>query len=228
MTGSPYRLKADPYSSHSVILRHLPAGQGKKVLDVGAAGGYLAEILTGRGFEVTCVERDPGLAATAAGKCRRVLVADLERELPPLDGPFDAIVCGDILEHLSDPGRILAALTHHLAADGRIIISVPNVAHLWVRLQLLLGRFDYADRGILDRTHVRFFTRQSFLRLLAESKLAVVALIPTPVPLPLLVPERFHGAWLRALHALNALTARCWKSLFAYQFVAVARRGSAP
>ncbi len=93
---------------------------------------------------------------------------------------------------------------------------------------LLLGRFDYADRGILDRTHLRFFTRESFLRLLGESKLAVVALIPTPVPLPLLVPERWHGAGLRTLHALNALAARCWKSLFAYQFVAVARRGSAP
>ena len=53
----------------------------------------------------------------------------------------------------------------------------------------------------------------------------MIALIPTPVPLPLLVPERLHGPWLSALHALNALTARCWKRLFAYQFVAVARRG---
>jgi len=227
VTGSPYRLKADPYSSHSVILRHLPAGAGKKALDVGAAEGYLAEILTARGFEVTCLERDPGLAAAAAGKCRRVVVADLERELPTLDGPFAVIVCGDILEHLSDPARVLASLTQHLGGDGLVIVSVPNVAHLWVRLQVLLGRFEYADRGILDRTHLRFFTRNSLLRLLAESKLEVIALVPTPVPLPLLVPERWHGPWLRALHALNALGARCWQGLFAYQFVAVARRGGA-
>lgn len=225
MTGSPYRLKTDPYSSHSVILRYLPVGVGKRALDVGAADGYLATLLTRRGLEVTCLERDPGLAAAAQGECRRVIVADLERELPPLDGPYDVIVCADILEHLSDPARVLASLLHHLGRDGRVIVSVPNVAHLWVRLQLLLGRFDYADRGILDRTHLRFFTRRSFLRLLAEAKVEVTALIPTPVPLPLLVPERLHGPWLSALHALNAVTARCWMGLFAYQFVAVARRG---
>ncbi len=228
MTGSPYRLKADPYSSHSVILGRLPVGGGKKVLDVGAAEGYLAEVLTRRGFEVTCLERDPGLAAAAAGKCRRVVVADLEREIPPLVGPFDVILCGDVLEHLSDPARVLASLTQHLSGDGIVIASVPNVAHLWVRLELLLGRFEYAERGILDRTHLRFFTRKSFLRLLAESKLRLVELIPIPVPLPLLVPERLHGRWLSALHALNALTARCWHGLFAYQFVAVAGCARAP
>jgi len=228
VTGSPYRLKADPYSSHSVILHHLPAGTGKKALDVGAAEGYLAEILTRRGFEVTCLERDPGLAASAAAHCRRIVVADLERELPPLDGPFDVIVCADVLEHLSDPARVLSCLTQYLRENGLVIVSVPNVAHLWVRLQLLLGRFDYADRGILDRTHLRFFTRRSFLRFLAETKLTLIRLVATPVPLPLLIPERMHGRWLSAVHALNALTARCWQSLFAYQFVAVARRGGAP
>ncbi|MBI4588460.1 MAG: class I SAM-dependent methyltransferase [Candidatus Rokubacteria bacterium] len=224
MTGSPYRLKADPYSSHSVILRFLPDGAGKRLLDVGAAEGYLAELLGRRGFEVTCLERDPGLAAVAAEKCRRVVTADLERELPLLDGPFDVIVYGDVLEHLSDPARVLSSLNQSLKEDGIVIVSVPNVAHLWVRLQLLLGRFDYADRGILDRTHLRFFTRRSFLRFLGDSKLKVIEMIPTPVPLPLLVPERLHGRWLSALHALNALTARCWQGLFAYQFVAVARR----
>ncbi len=228
MTRSPYRLKADPYSSHSVILRHLPLGAGKKVLDVGAADGYLAEILTARGFEVTCVERDAGLAVAAADKCRRVVMADLERGLPPLDGPFDLIVCGDVLEHLTDPGRVLASLNEYLRKDGIIIVSVPNVAHLWMRLQLLFGRFEYAERGILDRTHLRFFTRRTFLRLLAEAKLTPVTLVATPVPFPLLIPERLHGRWLHALHALSALTARCWPGLLAYQFVAVARRGGPP
>lgn len=227
MTGAPYRLKPDPHSSHSVILRHLPEGAGRTLLDVGAAGGYLAEILMRRGFDVTCIERDPGLAVVAADRCRRVVVADLERELPTLDRPFDVIVCADILEHLSDPARVLGSLNQHLAEGGRVIVSVPNVAHLWVRLLLLFGRFDYRDRGILDRTHLRFFTRRSFLELLAQAKLEVVALTATPAPLPLVVPERLHGPWLRALHALNAFVARGWPALFAYQFVAVARRGGA-
>ncbi len=221
-------MKTDPFSSHSVILRYLPAGAGQKVLDVGAADGYLAEALVRRGFHVTCLERDPGLAAAAAGRCSRVLVADLERELPLLDGPFDVIVCGDVLEHLSDPGRVLASLRESLREDGIILVSVPNVAHLWVRLGLLFGRFEYADRGILDRGHLRFFTRRTFLRLLRDAKLVPAKLVATPVPLPLLVPERLHGRWLTALHALNAFAARCWPGPFAYQFVAMARRGGGP
>lgn len=130
----------------------------------------------------------------------------------------------DIIEHLSDPARALASLTQHLTSDGLVVVSVPNVAHLWVRLQLLFGRFEYADRGILDRTHLRFFTRRRLLRLVAECKLEVSALVATPVPLHLLVPERWHGPWLRPLRALSALSARAWKGLFAYQFVALARR----
>lgn len=192
---------------------------------MGAADGFLAERFTERGYEVTCIEGDPGLAALAASKCRAVMVADLDRDNPELEGPFDVIVYGDVLEHLRDPLRVILQLNRHLSPDGVVIVSVPNVAHLWIRLQLLLGRFEYADRGILDRSHLRFFTLASFRRFLAEANLTVMELIPTPVPLPLVVPKRYHGRWLAALQALNAALARAWKTLFAYQFVAVARRG---
>jgi hypothetical protein len=103
------------------------------------------------------------------------------------------------------------------------MVSVPNVAHLWVRLNLLLGRWEYQDRGILDRTHLRFFTRRSFRRLLAEAGLAVESLTVTPVPLPLVVPERLHGRWLDRVHGVSALLARCWPGGLAYQFVGVCR-----
>ena len=98
-----YRLKDDPHSSHSVILSRLGEGRGRKALDVGAADGFLAERLTAQGWSVTALERDPELAARARGRCKEVVVADLESAPPLLHGPFDAIVYGDVLEHLSDP-----------------------------------------------------------------------------------------------------------------------------
>lgn len=225
---SLYRFKGDPYSSHAIILDRLASGPGKRLLDVGSADGFLAQRLTERGYEVTCIERDPGLATLARGKCHAVVVADLDQGAPELDGLFDVIVYGDILEHLKDPRRVVLDLNRYLSPDGTVVASVPNVAHLWVRLQLLLGTFEYADRGILDRTHLRFFTLASFRRFLAEANLSVAELVPAPVPLPLLVPERHHGRWLAVLHAMNAGLARAWKTLFAYQFVAVARRTRSP
>jgi len=220
---SPYRLKDDPHSSHSVILSRLGEGRGRRALDVGAADGFLAERLTAQGWSVTALERDPELAARARGRCKEVVVADLESAPPLLHGPFEAIVYGDVLEHLSDPGAALRALDQTLAPDGSVIVSVPNVAHLWVRLSLLAGRFDYADRGILDRTHLRFFTRRTLLDLLRSAGLSVVELAVTPVPLPLVVPPRWHGRWLSRVHALSAGAARGWPGGLAYQFVAVCR-----
>jgi 2-polyprenyl-3-methyl-5-hydroxy-6-metoxy-1,4-benzoquinol methylase len=219
-----YRLKPDPYSSHSLILSRLGEGRGRKLLDVGAADGFLAERLTAQGWAVTALERDPALAAQAHGRCKTVVVADLEAAPPLLDGPFDAIVYGDVLEHLGDPRAVLLALDRTLATGGTVIVSVPNVAHLWVRLSLLAGRFDYADRGILDRTHLRFFTRRTLVALLGEAGLSVDELRVTPVPLPLVVPPRWHGGWLDGLHAVSARAARLWPGGLAYQFVAVCRR----
>lgn len=219
-----YQFKDDPHSSHSVILARLGDGRGRRALDVGAADGFLSERLTARGFSVTALERDPELAARCRGRCKEVVVADLEAAPPLLSGPFDAIVYGDVLEHLSDPRAVLVALDRHLAPGGIVVVSVPNVAHLWVRLSLLLGRFDYAERGILDRTHLRFFTRRTLRALLREAGLRVEELATTPVPLPLVVPPRWHGRWLDGVHALSAGAARGWPGGLAYQFVAVCRR----
>ncbi|HUO65269.1 MAG TPA: class I SAM-dependent methyltransferase [Terriglobales bacterium] len=227
MSDSVYQLKSDPHSSHALILRRLGDGRGRRALDVGAADGFLAELLTRQGWQVTALERDPEQAAKARGRCHEVIVADLDEAAPRLEGAFDAIVYGDVLEHLSDPLPALVALNRSLAPGGRILVSVPNVAHLWVRLSLLLGRWDYADRGILDRTHVRFFTRRSFTRFLGDAGLEIEELVATPAPLPLVVPTRFHGGVLDAVHGLSAGAARLWKGGLAYQFVAVCRRAAA-
>jgi SAM-dependent methyltransferase len=207
-----------------VILALLAEGRARRLLDVGAAQGYLAQLFTARGFEVTCLEGDPKLAAVASASGLNVIVANLDNCLPALSGPFDVIVCGDVLEHLKDPLVVLRALTAQLAPGGLIVISVPNVAHLWIRWQLLLGRFEYTERGILDRTHLRFFTLASFKSLLWGADLKIIRIMATPVPLPLLVPERYHGRILQAAHGFSAFLVRVWKSLFAYQFVAVTCR----
>jgi len=221
--ASRYTLKGDPYSSHSVVLDWLGEGQGRRLLDVGAADGLLSRLLTERGWKVTGLEADPVAARAGAAHCERMIVADLDAGIPPLHGPFDAIVCADVLEHLRDPQAALAALRRALAADGEVVISIPNVAHLWMRLSLLAGRFEYAERGILDRTHLRFFTRRTLAALVAKAGLRVVRTTSTPVPLYQVVPERWHGRALAAAHALSAGSARLLPRLLAYQFVVLAR-----
>jgi 2-polyprenyl-3-methyl-5-hydroxy-6-metoxy-1,4-benzoquinol methylase len=212
----------DPYSSHSVILARVGDGRGKRLLDVGSAQGVLAQKFTERGFEVTCIEGSQKLASLGRDKCHEMIVADLDKPLPQLNGQFDVIIYGDILEHLRNPMEVFTGFNRSLRPRGLVIVSVPNVAHLWVRLNMLLGRFGYADRGILDRTHLRFFTLSIFKRFLADAGLEWDEIVATPVPLLLLVPKRHQGKWLDALHALNAGLATCWKRMFGYQFVAVA------
>jgi 2-polyprenyl-3-methyl-5-hydroxy-6-metoxy-1,4-benzoquinol methylase len=222
--GARYTLKTDPFSSHSVILGWLAEGRGRRLLDVGAADGLLSRHLTQRGWKVTGIEADAALAAAGSAHCERMLVADLNRGVPPLDGEFDAIVCGDVLEHLADPATALAALLGSLAPGGEIVVSVPNVAHLWIRLSLVAGRFDYAERGILDRTHLRFFTERTLDALLRGAGLTVERRTATPVPLYQVVPPRWHGGLLTAVHALSAAASRALPRVLGYQFVVRARR----
>jgi len=225
VADSPYQSKkSDAYSSHSVILRLAGEGAGRRLLDVGAAHGYLAAALRAQGFQVTGIEADGVLAEEAAKHCDECLLLDLDGPLPKFAEPFDLMIFGDVLEHLRDPGAVLRELAGSLKDDGAVIISLPNVANIYVRVQLLFGRFDYQDRGLLDRTHMRFFTRKTFRQFMSDAGFAVGTLTATPIPLPLVVPQRFQGIVFGVLHAVNAWLARQWQTLFGYQFVAVARK----
>jgi SAM-dependent methyltransferase len=225
--GSPrYTLKADAYSSHSVMLNWLGEGHRRRLLDVGAADGFLSRRLTDQGWRVTAVEADPDLARVGAAACERMIVTDLNRAVPPLDGPFDAIVLGDILEHLAEPLLVLKEVVRLLARNGFVVISVPNVAHLWVRLSLLLGRFEYTDRGILDRGHLRFFTERTLRGLVTAAGLVIVRRAVTPVPLHRVVAPRWHSAGLDAIQAVGACAARALPRLLGYQFVVLAERAT--
>jgi SAM-dependent methyltransferase len=154
-----------------VVARVRPAG--KRVLDVGCAAGAMgAAMLSAGAAEVAGIEVHPPAAALARGRLTAVFGYDLEAmpALPYPDGYFDVITLADVLEHLSDPAAALRHLRRWLADDGRIVCSLPNVRHESVLLPLLLqGRWDYADAGILDRTHLRFFTLESMLQLLRDA-----------------------------------------------------------
>lgn len=231
MSATPprYVLKPDPHSSHSVILRWLGEGRGRRLLDVGAADGIVSRTLTARGWRVTGIEGDPAAAQTGARHCERMITANLNRDIPEVGGPFDAIIYGDILEHLIEPLRVLVELDRALAPGGFVVISVPNIAHLYIRLLLLIGRFDYIDRGILDNSHLRFFTGRSLRALIADAGLSVERFSATPAPLYQILPASWHRPWVAATHAVNAAIARNLPRLLGYQFIVLARpKGGAP
>jgi 2-polyprenyl-3-methyl-5-hydroxy-6-metoxy-1,4-benzoquinol methylase len=163
MTQYDYRIDLDDLNDTHVRQLRL-IGRDRTVLELGCASGAMTEVLRDHGNRVTGVEFDPAAAERAAEFAERVVIADLDQPgaLDELAGQkFDVVLAGDVLEHLRDPQPILAAVAELLTDDGYIVASVPNVAHGSVRLALLEGRWDYADYGLLDRTHLRFFTRTS-------------------------------------------------------------------
>ena len=144
----------------------------RRVLDLGCGTGHTARLLREQGCTVVGVEFDERAAVSAGAWCERVVVCDLDvtSVADVLAGEqFDVVVAGDILEHLRDPEALLRSLVPLLSPDGTVVASVPNVAHGSVRLALVSGRFDYADLGILDRTHLRFFTRDSIEQLFGSA-----------------------------------------------------------
>jgi hypothetical protein len=170
---SPYFLRRDARGAHMRLLDLMPPGE--QVLDVGCASGYLAQLLQERGYRVTGVEPDPDAARQARHYCDVVYEESAERldALPVPPRSFDIVLFGDVLEHLAHPERALAGARGLLKPAGAVVVSVPNIAHASVRLRLLAGRFTYTPDGLLDATHLRFFTRRSIIGLARLSGFAV-------------------------------------------------------
>ena len=160
------------------------------------------------------IEQDPAAAEVAREVCEEVLVGDVETmELPFAPASFDVVLCGDLVEHLRDPGAFLARARPFLVPGGRLVLTTPNVANWAMRLGLLAGRWSYTDRGILDRTHLHLFTRRTLVETLERAGYEVVALDFT-VPVPIVGAPAVE----RAAHAVGRLR----PPLFAYQFVVAA------
>jgi 2-polyprenyl-3-methyl-5-hydroxy-6-metoxy-1,4-benzoquinol methylase len=202
-------LNERPHGGHAKLIALV--GEGKRVLDIGCSSGYLARPLAGRGCTVVGIEQDPVAAEEAREVCVEVLVGDAETlELPFDPASFDVLLCGDLVEHLRDPEGFLGRIRPLLRRDGLLVLTTPNVANWANRLGLLVGRWRYTDRGILDRTHLHLFTQATLVETLVHAGYRVVELDFT-VPVPGVGTEGVE----RAAHAIGRLR----PSLFAYQFV---------
>ncbi|ETA02928.1 methylase [Frankia sp. CcI156] len=155
----------------------IPAG---KALDCGCGAGDNARLLRARGWRVTGVTIDPSERAAATAECDHVELADLNAGLPFVpDGSHQLVLLSHILEHLADPVPLLVEARRALAPGGRVLVALPNVLHYRQRALFLRGRFEYTETGLMDATHLRFYTVNSARRLLEDNGLRIVATATT-------------------------------------------------
>lgn len=190
--------------------------RGSSVLEIGCATGFMTEFLTRElGCSVTALEVDAEAAARAVSRGVDVIVGSIEDPAvrARLQGPYDVVIFSDVLEHLVDPAAALRATVAQLRPGGRVVASIPNVAHWSIRVGLLAGRFRYTEGGILDRGHLRFFTRATIADMFEAAGLApafdCVHMFPAITPLPPGIRRRIASKV---------------PGLFAFQYIIDARR----
>ena len=219
-----YTFKDFEGSSHRILIdligRH--SDGAKTLLDLGAAGGELGDALRKRFRRTIGFEYDVHRIGDLHQRFDQAVIADLEsvRRLPC---NADAIVLADILEHLRDPSSLLACVRQSLTRDGHLFVSVPNIANVTVRLGLLFGIFEYRERGILDSSHLRFYTMRTIKRQIEGAGFRIVAIRGSSVPIRLILPKA-PELLLRIGERLLTIITRIWRGLFAYQIVIVAQR----
>jgi SAM-dependent methyltransferase len=219
-----YPIKKTPYSSHSYARKFV--GSGQEVLDVGCGRGFFAEELKANQNRVS------GVDALTPDDVKSVFElyeqCDLNGGLASLypkfgSVRFDLVLFLDILEHLRAPEALLRDARPLLKPNGRVLVSVPNVANLTVRLMLLFGRFNYTERGILDRTHLRFFTRKTAKRLAEDAGYVVVGEKLSVIPVELVLGLAPSNIVIRLLNSCLALVTKLLPGLFGYQILLTLR-----
>ena len=136
------------------------------------------------------------------------------------------IILADVLEHMPDPAQSLKYLMNLQSNDTRLIISVPNIANISIRLSLLLGNWNYTERGILDKTHLQFFTRKTILQMLAKLNLKVENIWSTPIPLEKVSPFFENSILGRMIYRLLKIATDIFPTVLGYQFVITARKNN--
>lgn len=169
-------------NSAALVLREIK--DGSKVLELGPATGYMTRYMKEQlKCSVYCIEYDPISAELASVYSEKMIVSDLEdisvwtKQLS--DEKFDYILCVDVLEHLRDPHRVLKEVVKFLGEEGTVITSIPNISHNAIIMSLMQGEFKYNELGLLDNTHVKFFTKESIVELLSDAGLEIVKLKAT-------------------------------------------------
>jgi glycosyltransferase involved in cell wall biosynthesis len=211
--NTQYEPKLDYLSPHSAAHQIVPPGA--RVLDLGCAGGYVGAMLRRRrGCRVVGVDKFPLGPGVELDK---FIVHDLNDGFPPIDAAeYDHILLLDVIEHLASPEAFIEQLRSALkfAPETKLLVSTANIGFLVNRLMLLFGQFNYGKRGILDLTHTRLFTFQSFRRLFEQGGFRVVAVRGIPGPFPLALKNK---ALSRFVMRVNEWLIGAAPGLFSYQ-----------
>ncbi len=218
-----YTFKDFEGSSHRILLelirRHRP--RGGTLLDLGAAGGELGSAIRDHFDRTVGFEYNVDCVGDLVGRFDQVVIADLER-VKQLPHGASAIVLADVIEHLRNPAQTLGLVRDALAEDGHAFISVPNIANITVRLGLLFGIFEYRDRGILDHTHLRFYTVRTIRREIETAGFRIEEIRGSSVPVRLIAGRWVPELLLRVGERILTWLTHIWRGLFAYQVILVA------
>ena len=214
------------YSSHAMALKIVEEKRPHHLLDIGCGPGFLAKRCSDMGIEVTGID----MQAPQPGMMRKFRQMNLEENILIPDAMrFDMILLLDVIEHLAEPERFLLDLRNCSeptelgdkteAQTPTLVISTPNIAFAAIRLNLLLGRFNYAERGILDITHKRLFTKRTLVNMLSECGYKVEKFMPVGVPFMAVLGGRTG----KFLNLVGTMMARIWPSMFSFQLMVVCK-----
>lgn len=219
-----YPFKDFAGSSHTILIRLIRrwSPRGGRLLDLGAFGGDLGAAVGDHFGKTIAYEYALENLGLLHGRFESVVITDLESILRIPDRA-DAVVLADVLEHLKQPAPLLRKAAAAATGEGHVFISLPNVANVAIRLSLLLGRFEYGDRGILDRTHIRFYTRKTAREEIDRAGLEIVHEEASTIPIRYVLTP-FPRPFVAAMEALLLVITRFWPTLLGYQFVFVTRR----
>lgn len=215
-----YTLKHSETGSHVQIVSAI--APNSTVLDLGCSSGLLARPLREKNVRVTGVDAGPGerLTKELAEYHQRDLELPLEL---PVERVFEYVVCADVIEHLRNRSQLLRGARRYLKPNGVLIISTPNIALWFYRLSLLVGRFEYGPRGVLDETHVHLYTGATFRREVENAGFHVLRRRVTALPFEIVFESTGRSRLIRSLAIGYHWLARLWPSMFAYQYILEAR-----